>query len=128
MKIKKLIKIIVLGCSLLLALSLTACGRDSNMKDDIKDGMSAIESTADNLMNGGKTSSTDAKITENDAKAAAFKDAGVNESDATGVRVDLDRDDGILKYEVDFYVGGTEYDYEINAETGEIISSDKDMD
>ena len=121
-------KIIVLGCSLLLALSLTACGRDSNMKDDIKDGMSAIESTADNLMNGGKTSSTDAKITENDAKAAAFKDAGVNESDATGVRVDLDRDDGILKYEVDFYVGGTEYDYEINAETGEIISSDKDMD
>ncbi len=121
-------KIIVLGCSLLLALSLTACGRDSNMKDDIKDGMSAIESTADNLMNGGKTSSTDAKITENDAKAAAFKDAGVNESDVTGVRVDLDRDDGILKYEVDFYVGGTEYDYEINAETGEIISSDKDMD
>ena len=121
-------KIIVLGCSLLLALSLTACGRDSNMKDDIKDGMSAIESTADKLMNGGKTSSTDAKITENDAKAAAFKDAGVNESDVTGVRVDLDRDDGILKYEVDFYVGGTEYDYEINAETGEIISSDKDMD
>ena len=121
-------KFIALGCSLLLALSLAACGRDSNMKDDIKDGMSAIESTADDLMSGSGMGSSDAKITKEQAKSTVLSDAGVSEADVTGLRVDLDRDDGVLMYEVDFYVGGTEYDYEVDAKTGEIISSDKDMD
>ena len=38
------------------------------------------------------------------------------------MQVKLDRDDGQLVYDVEFYAGNTEYDYEINATTGKIIS------
>lgn len=67
-------------------------------------------------------------ISEEEAKAIALKDAGLKESDVTGIRVKLEEDDGILEYEVDFYAGNKEYDYDINASTGEIISKDMDID
>ena len=69
-----------------------------------------------------------AGITANDAKQAALKHAGLDESQVTDVDIDLDRDNGILIYEVDFNLGNTEYDYDINAETGEVISASKSTD
>ena len=38
----------------------------------------------------------------------------------------LDRDDGRLVYEVEVYSGTTEYDFEIDAQTGSILSRDVD--
>lgn len=67
-------------------------------------------------------------ITEEEAKKIAFADAGIQESDVTGVRVRKEIDDGIEEYEVDFYVGNTEYDYDIDASTGTIRSKDLDID
>lgn len=67
-------------------------------------------------------------ITEEDAKKIAFADAGVQESDVTGIRVRKEIDDGIEEYEVDFYVGNTEYDYDIDASSGAIRSKDADID
>ena len=32
---------------------------------------------------------------------------------------EFDSEDGLMVYEVEFYAGGTEYDYDINARTGE---------
>ncbi len=126
-------KIFALAFSVILTLSLVACGEKTtkmkdDIKNDIKDGVSNIESVADGLVGNKDTVGSTAKITADEAKAAAFKHAGVNENDVTGIDVDLDRDDRVLKYEVDFYSGGVEYDYDINAETGDIISADKDMD
>ena len=69
-----------------------------------------------------------AGITANDAKQAALKHAGLDESRVSNVDVDLDRDNGRLIYEVDFNSGNTEYDYDIDAETGEVISFDKSKD
>ena len=40
----------------------------------------------------------------------------------------LDWDDGRLQYDVEFYSGSTEYDYEIDANTGAILSYDHDWD
>lgn len=37
-------------------------------------------------------------------------------------------DDGFLVYDVEFYSGSTEYDYEINAQTGAIHSVDWDVE
>ena len=54
----------------------------------------------------------------------ALKDAGVNEADASRIRVTMDRDDGMLVYEVRFDAAEIEYDYEIDAESGRIISTD----
>ena len=58
------------------------------------------------------------------ALEVALGDAGVNESDATRLRVSEDRDDGRKVYEIRFDVEDKEYDYEIQASDGAIISSD----
>ncbi len=55
------------------------------------------------------------------AKQAALKHAGVSASDATFVEAEYDYDDGKMVYEVEFHVKGTEYDYEIDAQTGAVV-------
>lgn len=66
--------------------------------------------------------------TEDEQKEAALQtalaDAGVNEADASRIRVTADRDDGMLVYEVRFDAAEVEYDYEIDARSGRIISTD----
>ena len=39
---------------------------------------------------------------------------------------ELEFDDGISKYEVEFYYNNREYSYEINAKTGAILSYEQD--
>lgn len=67
-------------------------------------------------------------IDEAQARSIALEHAGVAESDAAFYRVERDSDDGRAVYEVEFYSGNTEYDYEISAETGEILSYDSDIE
>ena len=67
-------------------------------------------------------------ISEADAKKAAFDHAGVTEADVTGLRVKLDYDDGRQVYDVEFYSGNQEYDYEISATDGTVLSFDQEMD
>lgn len=55
-------------------------------------------------------------------------DVGATEADVRGFKIELDVDDGISKYEIEFYLDGIEYEYEINAKSGNIISSDKEYD
>lgn len=62
------------------------------------------------------------------AKNIALKNAGLKASQVKFARVELDKDDGRQKYEVEFHSNGKEYDYEIDAKTGEIISVDYDME
>ena len=60
------------------------------------------------------------------AKQIALSHAGV--SNVSIHRITKDYDDGVPVYEVEFYVGNKEYDYEINAITGAIISYDQDIE
>ncbi len=69
-----------------------------------------------------------ASITEEDAKRIALEDAGVSEADILAMQVGYEMEHGRTKYEIEFYAGNMEYDYEINAETGEIISFDQDIE
>ena len=62
------------------------------------------------------------------AKSIALSDAGVNAADAVFLKARLDRDDGRMEYEVEFYSGSKEYDYDIDALTGEIRSRDWELD
>lgn len=65
-----------------------------------------------------------ADIGRDAALEAALNDAGVNEADATRLVVSEDRDDGRKTYDVKFDAAGKEYDYEIQASDGRILSSD----
>lgn len=67
-------------------------------------------------------------ITEEDAKRIAFEHAGVNEGDLSYLKVKLERDHGRDEYDVEFFVGNKEYDYDIDAATGEILSYDYDAE
>lgn len=67
-------------------------------------------------------------ITLEEAKAAALNAAGLSESDVTFTKAKLDYDDGILVYDIEFRYGTTEYEYEINAATGAVVSYDVDID
>ena len=69
-----------------------------------------------------------AKLTEDEALKKAREDAGVKAKEIDQSRVYLDYDDGILSYDVEFYVGNEEYDYEIDAETGKILSKDYEIE
>ncbi len=55
------------------------------------------------------------------AKTAACQHAGVAETDATFVGSEFDYEDGRMVYELEFYAGGKEYEYDVDASTGEIV-------
>lgn len=64
----------------------------------------------------------DTSVTASEAKAIAFKHAGVSESNATNVSVEIDEENNSLVYEVEFKYGIIEYDYEILISDGSIVS------
>ena len=61
------------------------------------------------------------------AKEIAFASAGVIAASVTNLEVELDCDDGILIYEVEFDAGRNEYEYDINAKDGNIVKSSIDV-
>ena len=65
-------------------------------------------------------------IGEDAALETAIKEAGVKSSDVTNSYVELESDDGIAKYEVEFYAGNTEYNFEIDAQSGNVLSYEKE--
>ncbi len=68
------------------------------------------------------------RITKDEAIAIALKDAGLTQEQVIHLRAEFDYDDGRPEYDVDFRQGNYEYDYEIHAESGKILSRDKDWD
>ena len=62
------------------------------------------------------------------AKSIAMNHAGVSENEAYDMDIELDDEDGILVYEVEFKSGNMEYDYEINAATGAILKHESELD
>lgn len=86
------------------------------------------KATSGTNTNTNTNTNTGAYIGEDKAKSIALEHAGVTASQAKFAWVEMDRDDGIVKYDVEFYYGNKEYDYEINATTGAIISYDYDME
>ena len=78
------------------------------------------------------TNASAGKVDEAKAKEIALTHAGVKAADATITKSKLDYEDGRQVYEIEFYVSGssgyTEYDYEIEAATGKIVSYDHDAE
>lgn len=91
---------------------------DNNGK--IQQGGSAVSS-------GTQSGSTDVVGVEK-AKSTALSHAGLTSAQVSELKVELDRDGGRYLYEVEFKYGGYEYDYEIDAANGKVITFDKELD
>ena len=70
----------------------------------------------------------DSYIGDQAAIDIALANAGFAVSDVTELEAELDLDDGAPHYDVSFKQGTTEYDYNIDAATGDIISSHSEVD
>ena len=131
-------KIITALFALTLIFTLAACRNSGNVdtNSNHNNGTSSImpddgmlgSSTPLNTDSIANNSKAQAKISYDQAKSIALKDAGLTAENVSFLRNELDRDDGILKYEVEFTKDGVEYEYDINADSGEILWVDKDYD
>jgi uncharacterized membrane protein YkoI len=64
------------------------------------------------------------KLTADQALEIALKDAGLTKEQIHDLDVELDNDGGAVHYDVDFEVNDKDYDYEIDAESGNILKKD----
>lgn len=67
-------------------------------------------------------------IGQDKAKEIAYDDAGVFSDDVDFVHVKLEVVDDVTTYDVEFYIGAIEYDYQIDAITGTILDFDNDAE
>ena len=68
------------------------------------------------------------KISADKAKKIALNHANLTSNQVSYVQVEADFDDYTPSYDVEFYYNNVEYSYEINANDGNIISFEKDID
>ena len=66
------------------------------------------------------------KLTVEQAKAIALEHGGFRAEEVRFLRAEYDIDDRVPQYDIEFDVGRWEYEYEIHAETGKILSWEKD--
>lgn len=109
----------------LAGLLMGGCGRIEAAADAVEDRLDSVGDTIESRMDD-MMSRENGAITEAEAKAIALKHAGFTEDQVTYLRADYEIDDGVPQYEVSFHQNGREYDYEINAEDGTVISFDKE--
>jgi uncharacterized membrane protein YkoI len=72
--------------------------------------------------------SATAKITAEEAEDIALNHAGLSRADVIMDRTEYDPFDRVPEYEIEFRADKWEYSYEVHAETGKILSSEKDWD
>lgn len=68
-------------------------------------------------------------ISQEEALTAALKHAGLKKEQLDFVKkVELDYEHGRKIYEISFYQGGFEYEFDVDANTGAILKYQKDWD
>lgn len=108
----------------LLLFSLVACAK---MVDDVTDMATDDNTTNQNSEITDTMPEASAKITKEKAEDAAFNHANVKRADVQSLKTELDTENGKLEYDIEFIYAGNEYDYEIDAKTGEVLNFNKEM-
>lgn len=135
---KAAVQLAALVCSMVLFLAMTACGATPSVSSETSAAPSApsapsatAEPVAENTASPSPAEATapqevqpasTSALTPEEAKAAALEDAGFAEADVTVQKTAQEYENGISVYDIEFLAGDAEYDYEINADTGEIYS------
>lgn len=84
---------------------------------------SVVKKEADIVRADGSKATATAKITMDEAVEIALADAGLKLSDVKVVKQELDLEDGVSVYDIEFAAGNTEYEYEIDSNTGKVFFS-----
>lgn len=134
---KRKIPILIALAILTIVALLTACSPRQTEKqleqfeDQVENRLDAAEDAISDAVQEAISTITTAPntpLTAEDAKAIAVEHAGLIGQQVSRLRAEYEIDDGIPQYDVEFYHDGIEYNYEIHAETGKILSFDKDRD
>lgn len=72
------------------------------------------------------SSGTRGLLTAEEAADIALGHAGFSKDQVEYLHTEYEVDRGVPQYEVEFHQGQWEYDYEIHAETGEILSQSRE--
>lgn len=98
---RKILATLIIG----MGVSLVGCGNstNSNMKNQLAP-----------------------NITIDQAKEIALKHSNLTSDEVSFIKAEKDMDDGIVKYDIEFYYNNREYNYEINANNGSIMSYEQD--
>ncbi len=124
---KKILSVVLLGIMVLTLFTACSSRNDKAPANDTQDlgkSVNTVPSAQSNMNSENKGDF----IGENKAKEIALERAGISGDDIVFERVELDLDDGIWQYEVEFRQGRWEYDADIKADDGTVLSFDKDYD
>jgi len=65
-------------------------------------------------------------ITLEEAQRIAFDQVGLTIDQVQRLRTNFETDDGVSRYDVEFFTDAQKYEFEIDAQTGKILSFDRD--
>lgn len=118
-------KIFAIMLSLILAVSLSACGFGSDNNADSKSRSNIMSDSiiSSQMSDTIESNTTETLITRDRAIEIALKEAGLKREDVYDLEADLDREQNGTYWEVDFDSGNYEYSYDIDAKTEKIANS-----
>ena len=139
-------KVLTLFLSLALLLTITACSASGaartldRVEDSIEQKLDAAEDKVEDAVRKAVTpapaatptfpaavpTETAPAITREEARKIALNHLGFTADQVEHLRTEYEIDDGIPQYDVEFHQGDWEYEFEISAETGKILSFDRD--
>ncbi|MBE7039601.1 MAG: hypothetical protein E7398_02600 [Ruminococcaceae bacterium] len=122
----------ILACLFAVSIIFSGCSMQ-NVKDEVKEEISDVKEDIKELKDDAKNvykgkPSKEEYIGEEKAKEIALEKAGITDEGIIYDRTELESDGGRWIYEIDFKKDTTEYEADIDALTGEIISWSVDKD
>lgn len=103
-----------------VSISLAGCTNSGVVNNSNSNNDSSINNSIDN--------GTSSKITIEQAEEIALKHAGLTKDQVSFLKTENDIDNGVQKYDIEFYCNGREYDYEISQIDGTILQFDNDIE
>ena len=110
------------GCSNSPAEDQTAEDQQATATEEVQQDTATEEPQQEAAADTSQQDSAATEISEQEAKEIALNHAGFKESDVEFTKVGKDMDDGIWQYELEFVAGEMKYEYDINAESGDVMS------
>ncbi len=132
-------KLLALILTLVFVLSLSACtnktGGSDNPEEPSKPQQSTVETTSSaplesstSTVSKPSVNASEAKISKDKAIETALKKVSKKKTEVHDLEAELEIENGVLVWEVEFEDGKFEYYFEINAKTGEIVKQQNGKD